>query len=320
MADTSSTQAPEYSARSLVAACSVPAVNEQSEKPKPLLRTGRVWGLIIIAAVVGFLIGMVFFGKPWHLPPAWGDVPTWLLAAGAAVTSWYAVRAFSEQHREVAAIEQQVKDGQELARQQARLLELQGDQLETQRQQLVEQRDLNERQSKVLELQAEDLRESIAERKHEAERTAMRDELLDKQLEEAERRARSERRRLVEDVEVYFTGTTRYVENGSKRPITDVTCKVMSKVDRHLLATADGCGEVDRGPGGQGWIFLPGAKPVFTFETLRPGARCGFIFKDLTIEPDQVLVAWFTDDDGFRWQLDQYLHLVQTDDESEYLL
>jgi hypothetical protein len=43
-------------------------VNEEREKPKQLLKTGRVWGLIVIAAIVGFLIGMVFFSKPW--PPA----------------------------------------------------------------------------------------------------------------------------------------------------------------------------------------------------------------------------------------------------------
>ena len=294
-------------------------MNEGSEKPRPLRKDWRVRGVAFTAAAIGFLIGMVFFGKPWHLPPAWGDVPTWLLAVGAAVTSWYAARAFSEQHREVAAIEQQVKDGQELARQQARLLELQGEQLETQRQQLADQRDLNERQSKVLELQAEDLRESIKERKREAERTAKRDELLDRQLAEAETRAESERRRLVEDVEVLFTGTTGYVVNNSRRPLNDITCKVMSKVDRHSLATADGCGVVDRVAGGRGWQFLPGAKPVSRFETLRPKLRCGFSFKDLPDDPDQVLVAWFTDDAGIRWQLDQYLHLVQSVDENEYV-
>src|SRR5260370_24582054 len=34
---------------------------------------------------------------------------------------------------------------------------------------------------------------------------------------------------------------------------------------------------------------------------------------------DQVLVAWFTDDAGFRSQLDEYQHLVQSDDETTYL-
>ena len=91
------------------------------------------------------------------------------------------------------------------------------------------------------------------------------------------------------------------------------------EIDRHSLATADGCGVVDLGPGGQGWIFLPGAKPVSRFGTLRPSLRCGFSFKDLPDDPNQVLVAWFTDDAGIRWQLDQYLHLVQSDDENEYV-
>lgn len=294
-------------------------MSEGSEKP--LRRNRRVWILIGISVVTGIVIGMVLDDKLWDRQAVWGDVPTWLLAAGAAFTSWYAVRAFSEQHREVTAIEQQVKDGQELAGQQAKLLDVQGQQLDTQRQQLDEQRDLNERQSKVLELQAEDLRASIKQRQHEAEQAAKRDQLLDKQLAEAEARQESERRRLVEDVEVFFSGTTGYVENNSRRPIKNVTCKIMSNVDRHALAIADACGLVDEGPGGRGWLFLPGAKRVSSFGTLRPGNRCGFgfSFEDLESEPDQVVVAWFTDDAGFRWQLDQYLHLVQSDDESEYL-
>lgn len=235
-------------------ACSVPRVKRNRESS--LLRDRRVQGLIGLSLLVGFLIGMVFFGKPWHLPPNWGDVRTWLLVVLAGVAAWVGF------------------------------------------------------------VQLRILRNQIAE---EVESNKKRDELMDKQLAEAEARAESERRGLVEDVDVLFTGKTGYVVNNSRRPLNDVTCKVMSKVDRHSLATADGCGEVDRGPGGQGWMFLPGAKPVSRFVTLRPKSRCGFTFKDLTREPDQVLVAWFTDDAGFRWQLDQHLHLVQSDDESEYV-
>ena len=143
-------------------------MSEEGEKPKPLLEDWRVRGVAAAGVVAGFLIGLVIFGAPWRLPPAWGDIPTWLLALGAAVTSWYAVRAFSEQHREVAAIERQVEDGQEVARQQAKLLELQGEQLLTQREQFAEQRDLNKRQAEVLELQAAELRESLEERRREA--------------------------------------------------------------------------------------------------------------------------------------------------------
>ena len=221
-----------------------------------LLKDGRVQGLIAVAAVIGFLVGMALDGKLWNRQAVWGDVPTWLLVVLAGAAGWIGFA------------------------------------------------------------QLRILRNQIAE---EVERNKKRDKLVDKQLAEAETRAVSERRQLVEDVEVMFTGKTGYVVNNSKRPLNDITCKVMSKVDRHGLATADRCGVAVRGPGGQGWMFLPDAKPASRLETLRPKSRCGFSFKDLTNEPDQVLVVWFTDDAGFRWQLDQYLHLVQSDDENEYV-
>jgi hypothetical protein len=51
---------------------------------------------------------MVFLGSPWHLPPAWGDIPTWITAiatvgllAGALVTAVFAIRAFREQSKAV---------------------------------------------------------------------------------------------------------------------------------------------------------------------------------------------------------------------------
>jgi hypothetical protein len=229
-------------------------VNEEREKPKPPLKTGRVWSVIIIAAVVGFLIGMVFFRKPWNLPPAWGDVPTWLLAGLAAAAGWVGF------------------------------------------------------------VQLAILRRQIAE---EIDRNEKRDRLLDKQLDEAERRARSERRQLVEDVEVKFTGKTGDVVNNSKRPINDITCKIMSKVDRVSLALATASAQVVGGSTGPGFVI--GSKPVSRFETLPPGATCEFTFDNLTESPDQVLVAWFTDDDEFRWQLDEHQRLVESGDESVYL-
>jgi len=61
-------------------------------------------------------------------------------------------------------------------------------------------------------------------------------------------------------------------------------------------------------------------KSVRTIETIRPGARGLFVFKNATaVEEDDVLVAWFTDDAGFRWQLDEYLHLVTAGDGTVYL-
>jgi hypothetical protein len=239
-----------------VFASSLPRVDDERERP--LLKDRRVQGLIAVAVLAGFLAGLLIFGSPWHLPPNWGDIPTWLLVVLAAAASWVGFAQLGA------------------------------------------------------------LRQQIAE---DALRNITRDKLMDKQLEEAERRQESDRRRLVEDVNMLFNGKTGDVVNNSKRPINDITCKVMSKVDRHVLATPDRCGLASRvptGPPSGTWVYRFGTKPACRFETLRPEARCGFAFKDLRPEPDQVLVAWFTDDAGFRWQLDQYLHLVRSDDESEY--
>ena len=159
-------------------------MDEENGERKPLLIDWRVRGLIGAALVAGFLIGLLVFGAPWRLPPDWGDIPTWLLVAAAAVAGWAGL-----------------------------------DQLRI-------------------------LRGQIAD---EVGRNKKRDELVDKQIAEAERRARSDRRRLVEDVRVTLSGHTGYVLNGSWRPVNDITCKVMSRTDRHSLASAVACGEVEAG-------------------------------------------------------------------------
>jgi hypothetical protein len=107
------------------------------------------------------------------------------------------------------------------------------------------------------------------------------------------------------------------VVNKSGRPINDIAAKVMSKVDRHSLAIPDACGELLSD--GHAWRFRDDAKPVSRFETLRPDATCGFTFDGLSGTPDEALVSWYTDNDGFRWQLDEYQHLVDSDDENEYM-
>jgi len=103
-------------------------------------------------------------------------IATAVLAVFAIVTAWYARRAFLKQSQEVRAIERQVQDAQELTRQQAELLRIQSGQLDLQRQQFDDQRAAvedqiraNARQAEVLELQATELRESLDERKREAE-------------------------------------------------------------------------------------------------------------------------------------------------------
>ena len=96
-------------------------------------------------------------------------VATAVLAVFAIVTAFYARQAFRKQSQEVSAIERQVKDQQELTRQQAELLKIQSGRLELQGQQLDDQRKVNAGQAEVLKLQADDLRESLAARQRAAE-------------------------------------------------------------------------------------------------------------------------------------------------------
>lgn len=156
-------------------------------------------------------------------------------------------------------------------------------------------------------------------------RNIKRDELLDRQLAEAEVRALAERRRQAEGIEVnwYKLGPNRtmaVVDNQSSRPISRVSLKVMSSVDHQLLKRPAECGEMPfRDEDGTPTRFIGTPKPIGEFATLRPRSACGFSFPEIAIEPDQVYVAWFNDDAGFRWQLDEYLHLVPAADDDEYL-
>lgn len=105
------------------------------------LKNWRVLTLCGGCIVAGFLLGMLIFGSPWHLPPAWGDIPTWItgiatagLLIGAIITARYAIKAFGKQSE-----------------------------------QLEDQRKINVEQTTVLALQAKELGESLEERKREAE-------------------------------------------------------------------------------------------------------------------------------------------------------
>lgn len=49
------------------------------------LRDLRVVGLSVGCLLAGFLAGLLLFGRPWHLTPDFGDVPTLLLVLLAAV-------------------------------------------------------------------------------------------------------------------------------------------------------------------------------------------------------------------------------------------
>src|ERR1700733_1572495 len=48
----------------------------------------------VSGALVGFLLAMLIFGQPWHLPPNWGDIPTWLATIAATAAGIVAYRVY----------------------------------------------------------------------------------------------------------------------------------------------------------------------------------------------------------------------------------
>jgi hypothetical protein len=217
-------------------------------------------------------------------------IGTLLLAVFAVFTAWYARKAFREQSREVAAIEQQVKDEQEVTRQQAELLKVQSGQLELQRQQLEDQRAASARQAEVLELQAAELRESLEERKRDADdkrrgQAAGVVAWVDKSPDSAG----------------MFVAWGATIRNASDLPIFDV------RVFFHLIHRQDG--------GGWAPVSIGGPPPDETIPVLPPTTerfvlipeKVAGMSGDIPIS-DATCVASleFTDTAGNRWERDPH--------------
>lgn len=65
------------------------------------LQDMRIVLLAIGCVFAGFLIATLIFGTPWHLPPAWGDIPTWLAFIAASVAGSAALIQLSQQQRQI---------------------------------------------------------------------------------------------------------------------------------------------------------------------------------------------------------------------------
>jgi hypothetical protein len=106
-------------------------------------RRGLDRAALALALLILVVAGIVF-RHSW----SWGDFPTWVLAAGAIVTVYYARKAFREQSRELGVLQRQAK-------QQADMFD--------------DQQKVNEEQVRVLKLQAKELQASLDQRKGDAE-------------------------------------------------------------------------------------------------------------------------------------------------------
>lgn len=65
------------------------------------LKDWRVIVLAICCTTAGFVAAAVLFGAPWHLPPAWGDIPTWMAFIAASVAGGAALTQLSQQQRQI---------------------------------------------------------------------------------------------------------------------------------------------------------------------------------------------------------------------------
>jgi hypothetical protein len=230
----------------------VPPVKDKDDyklRNRILPRDWHESGVAIICLIAGFAVAMLIFGWPFNLPPAWGDIPTWILALGAVFGGAVALT------------------------------------------------------------QLHDLRKQI---QAESALNDKRDLLMDKQLE-------SLLRSQALNVTVHFNYAQLQVTNNSTHQIGDITAQVMSRSKRRPIAaaTSSGVSPMDV-------LVVQEMKPIARQESVRPHAMATFQFEGRVRNPqvpgdqDEVFVAWFTDDTGFRWQLDEFQHLVQSDDESVY--
>jgi hypothetical protein len=84
----------------------------------PRLKDRRVVVFGIGCTLVGFLLALLIFGKPWQLPPNWGDIPTWLAVPVASVGGWIALVQLRQQQDVIASdIERSQKRDELLDRQ-----------------------------------------------------------------------------------------------------------------------------------------------------------------------------------------------------------
>jgi hypothetical protein len=106
----------------------------------------RVIGLAVICVFMGFLVAALIFGKPWHLPPNWGDIPTWLATIAASVAGVVAYRVYR-----IEAQRDQMSDQERRSAQASKVAAWYGSQqrIEAQRDQMSDQERRSAQASKV---------------------------------------------------------------------------------------------------------------------------------------------------------------------------
>lgn len=82
------------------------------ERDLTWVKDWRVLVFSVACTIAGFVVAMLIFGAPWHLPPDWGDIPTWFLVVLAAAGGWFTLSQLRIQ-------QQQLKGQQDVFRREA---------------------------------------------------------------------------------------------------------------------------------------------------------------------------------------------------------
>jgi hypothetical protein len=88
------------------------------EPERSWFRERRVIAFGVGCALGGFLLALLIFGEPWHLPPAWGDLPTWLTALVGGVAAYFVLGQLQQQAKVIKdefdrnVVRDQLLDGQ----------------------------------------------------------------------------------------------------------------------------------------------------------------------------------------------------------------
>jgi hypothetical protein len=154
--------------------------------------------------------------------------------------------------------------------------------------------------------------------KGEVERNKRRDELLDGQLRELERRETSRRREQAERIDVTWNDMAErpgkslvVVINGSHRPVREVTCTLYDAPEGEPFEVEYAIELLPASFPGGGFVFreMPGRRE-WMIGALRGGGRAGFQFSKLKADyPYGHVEIEFVDDAGYSWSLTSDLSL-----------
>lgn len=240
--------------------------------------TSRLWRRVAGAtATAGLLIwGLLVFRSRENAghTPNYGDLPTWLTFAAAAVGIPFAAYSFVLQRRQLT--EQQRTIAEEFARQKKR--------------------------DELLDVQLEQTR--AAGRAMVRAQAEMIDLVFDTWETETDQ---------VDGYGDPVPGDLLHlarVTNKSSRPIWEVRCR-LQKTSSSPDVPAVSVGRYQADPIGRYWMPPTSGESA---ALIRPGGEHGFVFDAKISETASArMYVTFTDDAGNRWKIDHDLHLVQSD-------